>query len=125
MLLSMRNTSWTSFSTSAASALLCGVAFAATPWIKGVTDKGPLDYAIGEDMTFTLTVQGAQELPPGLKLCWTRTGDDGQEQKGTADIASPLVVKTSLNRPGFVRLYAELCEEIGRGSCRERVWTAV
>ena len=114
MLLPMKRTTWTGFSTCAATALFCGVAFAATPWIKGVTDKGPLDYAVGEEMTFTLTVQHAQDLPPGLKLCWTRTGDDGQEQKGTADIASPLVVKTSLNRPGFVRLYAELRKADGK-----------
>ena len=89
------------------SAMLAGVMQAA-PWIHGVTDKDPLGYKVGEEMTFTLRLQDAASLPSGLKLAWERTGDDGQTQRGEADAAAPLAVKTSLGRPGFVRLYAEL-----------------
>ena len=72
-----------------------------------MTDKDPLDYKVGEVMTFTLTVQEASALPPGTKVRWTRTGDDGNKQDGEADANSPIIVKTSLDRPGFVRVYAE------------------
>ena len=78
------------------------------PWIKGVTDKCPLDYRPGETMTFTLTLERAETLPPGLEIVWTRTGDDGKVEKGKspADPSKPLVLKTSLDRPGFVRIFA-------------------
>ena len=78
------------------------------PWLKGVTDKSPLEYKSGETMTFTLTLERAADLPSGLFIEWLRTGDDGKEEKGKvpADPSKPLVVKTSLDRPGFVRLYA-------------------
>jgi len=86
----------------------------AAPYLRGVTDKDPLSYAVGEEMVFTVTAQEAEALPSGLKLHWVRTGDDGRVEKGVSDAASPLVVKTSLNRPGFVRLYAELRGENGK-----------
>ena len=90
-----------------------GLAYA-VPYLKGVTDKDPLSYAVGEDIVFTVTVQETEALPPGLKLRWERTGDDGRVEKGMSDATSPLVVKTSLNRPGFVRFYAEVCGENGK-----------
>ena len=86
----------------------------AAPYLKGVTDKDPLSYSVGEEIVFAVTAQEAGALPPGFKLRWERTGDDGRIEKGESDASSPLVVKTSLNRPGFVRLYAEVCGEDGR-----------
>ena len=110
----MKNTVCRKLLSGAVFALAGGIATAAVPWIKGVTDKGPLDYAVDEEMTFTLNVEGAAAMPSGLRLVWERTGDDGKTQKGESDVAVPLVVKTSLNRPGFVRLYAEVCGADGK-----------
>ena len=109
MLLDMKNPICGKIHLVAGFAFAGGIAMAAAPWMNGVTDKGPLDYAVDEEMTFTLNVEDAASIPPGSKIAWKRTGDDGKTQKGEADASSPLVVKTSLNRPGFVRLYAEVC----------------
>ena len=73
------------------SALACVVAahcmFAAGgPWLKGVTDKSPLEYKSGETMTFTLTLERAADLPSGLFVEWLRTGDDGKEEKGSQSL---------------------------------------
>ena len=91
-----------------ATAAACCLAAAKGPWIKGVTDKCPLDYKVGETMVFTLTLEQAESLPDGLEVEWTRTGDDGKTESGKvpAKAGQPLVVKTSLDRPGFVRIYA-------------------
>ena len=95
-------------------AVVASLAASAGPWLKGETGKDPLSYAVGEDIVFTVTAQEVDALPPGLKLRWERTGDDGRIEKGDSGAASPLVVKTSLSRPGFVRLYVELCGEDGK-----------
>ena len=35
-------------------------------WIKGTTDKNPLSYKTGEEMVFTLELQGVEgEIPEG------------------------------------------------------------
>lgn len=86
--------------------LMAGAAWSA-PWIKGVTDKSPLDYKVGEEIVFTLTLEGGEPLPQDVKVLWARTGDDGQTEKGEWDAKAPLVVKTKLARAGFVRLLAE------------------
>ena len=48
------------------------------------TDKSPLEYALGEKMTFTLRLLEDGEPLPGKKLVWTRTGDDGRKESGEA-----------------------------------------
>ena len=40
----------------AAAAFCAGAAKSDKPWIKGVTDKSPIEYKVGEKMTFTLTL---------------------------------------------------------------------
>ena len=85
------------------------------PWIKGMTDKAPLEYKVGETMVFSLAVQNAEYLPQGLQIVWRRTGDDGKSEEGKAPLSSakPLTVRTSLCRPGFVRIFAEVCDRNG------------
>jgi len=83
-----------------------GLAFAA-PYLKGATDKDPLSYAVGEDIVFTVSLEGAEAFPDGVVAAWHRSGDDGVEEKGTWDGRAPLVVKTKLTRAGFVRLTVE------------------
>jgi hypothetical protein len=60
----------------AAEAFCAGAAKSDKPWIKGVTDKSPIEYKVGEKMTFTLTLEKAEALPKGLDIIWTRTSDD-------------------------------------------------
>ena len=91
-----------------AAAAACSVAAGKGPWIKGTTDKCPLDYKVGETMTFTLTLERADAVPEGAVIEWTRTADDGKTESGKAPakVGEPIQVKTSLDRPGFVRIFA-------------------
>ena len=96
-------------------AVCCQAAKSAKPWIKGVTDKSPIEYKVGETMKFTLTLERAGSLPKGLDIVWTRTGDDGKMETGKvpADESKPLILTTSIDRPGFVRIYAILSTSNG------------
>ena len=93
---------------SCAAAAACCAAAGKGPWIKGTTDKCPLDYKVGETMTFTLTLEQADAVPEGAVVEWTRTADDGKTESGKAPakVGEPIQVKTSLDRPGFVRIFA-------------------
>ncbi|MCR5752091.1 MAG: glycoside hydrolase family 127 protein [Kiritimatiellae bacterium] len=79
----------------------------------GKTDKTPTSYRPGETMTFTLSAKGG-----GSTIRWSRTGDDGRTEGGEAEASGPVVVKTSLDRPGFVRLVAELLDANGKALAR-------
>ncbi|MDD3885591.1 MAG: acetylxylan esterase, partial [Victivallaceae bacterium] len=77
--------------------------------------ENKLDYAPGEPMTFVLEVKnnGQKNTRPYF-ICWKRTGDDGRVAEGKQDIAlGPAVITTSLDRPGFVRIYATIQDEVG------------
>jgi len=82
------------------------------PWIRGITDRNPVSYGIGDEMTFTLTLENGDGK--GREIVWRRTGDDGRVEEGRAPATAPVVVKTSLDRSGFVRVYAELVAPGGR-----------
>ena len=100
---------------------LAFAAFAAGEFDKAVlhgeTDKArATEYKPGETMTFTLSIQGAEAMPTNkLFIAWTRTGDDGLKETGKVPVSltEPLVVKTKLDKPGFVRLYAIVEDEKG------------
>ncbi|MBQ3314727.1 MAG: acetylxylan esterase [Kiritimatiellae bacterium] len=86
-------------------------------WIRGVTDKDPITYKSGEEMTFTLTVEKLSgELKSGeFSLDWKRTGDDGVVETGkVANAGAPFVYKTKIAFPGFVRLEAKLVDAKGK-----------
>jgi len=86
-------------------------------FLKGVTDKAKPFYAPGEEMTFTLRLEGIKALPPGeWFVSWERSGDDGKRDSGKvpASLTEPLVIKTSLDKPGFVRVRAMLVD--GKGN---------
>ena len=54
-------------------ALLVHCLACAAPRLKGVTDKDPLSYAVGEDIVFTVSLEGAESFPDGvLATCPTR-----------------------------------------------------
>ena len=84
--------------------------------LRGATDKRAIDYAPGETMTFTLNLENVPKLPEGQWFIrWTRSGDDGKWAGDTvpADPAKPLVIKTSIDKPGFVRVRAEVVDAKG------------
>ena len=62
-------------------------------WLKGTTDKSPISYKPGE----------------------TRSGDDGVTENGREPFTGkPFVYKTSIAKPGFVRLYAMVVNASGK-----------
>ena len=85
--------------------------------LHGETDKPrAIDYKPGETMTFTLSLRGAGRLERGKYFIdWSRTGDDGRKEGGRvpASADEPLVVKTKLDKPGFVRVKAVVVDEKG------------
>ena len=87
-------------------------------WLKGTTDKAPVFYRPGETMVFTIEPQDVKgELGDGeYFLRWERTGDDGVTDKGKEpfDGKTPFTYKTSIAKPGFVRLYAEVVDAKGK-----------
>ena len=87
----------------------------------GTTDRSPIEYAVGEPMTFTIKADiGAQKPTIDYFLVWTRTGDDGKTDKGKVKLTDgPVTVKTSIDRPGFVRVRATLVDQNGRNVRRQ------
>ena len=86
-------------------------------FLKGVTDKEKPFYAPGETMTFTLRLEGIKAFPPGeWFVAWDRSGDDGKRDGGKvpASLTEPLVIKTSIDKPGFVRVRAQLVDAKGK-----------
>ena len=85
-------------------------------WIKGTTDKDPITYKPGEKMVFTLSAQGLDgNLPAGeYFLQWTRSGDDGIREDGKEPLtAKPFVYETKIDKPGFVRIQANVVDKGG------------
>ena len=86
--------------------------------LHGETDKArAIDYAPGETMMFTLTLQRAKPFPDGAYFIkWKRSGDDGvvEEGKVPASTAKPFVYRTKTDKPGFVRLTAFVVDKDGK-----------
>ena len=104
----------------AASAAFGGVLDSA--WIQGKTDKCPLSYKPGEKMVFTLTPQGLDgAVPEGeFFLQWTRSGDDGIRESGKVPLdGKPFVYETKIDKPGFVRLQADVVDKDGKQFIRK------
>ena len=89
----------------------------------GKTEKA--FYAPGEQMQFTINVDfGKQTLPSkSYFIRWTRTGDDGKKTSGREQVVpgKPIVITTSLDKPGFVRIQAYLVDNKGR-NVQKRNW---
>ena len=107
-------------------ALCAGLA--ATAWadapaeafLIGRVDKdNPVSYKIGEPIEFRFEIRNANAkfADGSYKLDWFRQGDDGKpREKGQIplDGKTPLVVRTSLDRPGFVFVKAMVLDEKGK-----------
>ena len=78
----------------------------------GTTDKNPLEYALNETITFTVTLvdkDNGNAAVTGRELKWTLSGDDSSlDDSGTATSDTPLVVTTASSLPGFVRLKVQV-----------------
>ena len=86
-------------------------------WLRGTTDKDPLTYRPGEEMVFTIAPQGLDgAVPPGeYFLSWKRSDDYGEVKEGKVPFTGePFVYRTSLGKPGFVRLEAYVVDKAGR-----------
>ena len=86
-------------------------------WLKGTTDKSPVSYKPGETMVFTIEPQGVRgEVPAGeYSLSWERSGDDGVSEKGKEPFTGkPFVYRTSIAKPGFVRLLVMVVDASGK-----------
>ena len=67
----------------------------------------------GEEMVFSLRLKRAKgEIPPDMYFVdWERKGDDGVEEKGRAPLPTddePLVIRAKSDKPGFVRIVANV-----------------
>jgi cephalosporin-C deacetylase-like acetyl esterase len=85
-------------------------------WLKGTTDKDPLTYAPGEEIVFTVTPMNLDgDVPEGeYTLEWTFTDDFGRHESDRIPFTGePFVYRTSLDKPGFVRLQAFVCDAQG------------
>jgi cephalosporin-C deacetylase len=96
---------------------LCGVSPLLAGPLRFVVTSDKLDaiYAVGEPITLTAHLVQDGKPVVGRPLTWVCKGDDGQETKGEAVSADePLAVKSSLNKPGFVRLTVTLLGDDGK-----------
>ena len=86
-------------------------------WIKGLTDKDPITYKPGEKMVFTLSFEGVEgAIAEGeYFLDWKRSGDDGLVETGKLAVTgAPFTYETKIDKPGFVRLQANVVDKNGK-----------
>ena len=89
--------------------------------LHGDTDKErAIDYRPGEPITFTLRMQGVESVPEGRYFIeWNRTGDDGVTETGKVPATlDPLVIRTKMDKPGFVRVLAYVVD--GKGNAYKK-----
>lgn len=92
------------------------------PQITCVTNKNALAYQPGGEMIFTFRLDTGRLKAGKYFLAFTRNGDDLKKFSGKAPADKPLVVRTSLDRPGFVKVDVFLVDEKGRRvSFRENI----
>lgn len=109
-----------------AAAAFCTVALAdanpfATAKLTFTSDKDGF-YAVGEEMKFTIKLDGvAGPVPAGYAVKWFRRGDDKGDKDDTCvdrgvfplPLPEPCVWKTTIDRPGFVHLGVYLVDAKG------------
>lgn len=105
-----------------AAALVSGTLFAGEKVdsgcrVLGKTDRNPVSYKVGEEITFTLTPI-VKNLPAGkyfVKYTLDADCNGAAKQEGKVDAAKGnIVLKTTMNKPGFVRVVAKMVDEKGK-----------
>ncbi len=73
-------------------------------YFTGDADKNPLEYRCGETIVFRITPTEDGKPLAEAEIRWERVGDDGKKETGQAhfDGKEPLILRTSIDRPGFV-----------------------
>lgn len=77
-------------------------------YLKCTTDKSPISYKCGEKIVFKVEAK-SNCLPVNYEyIKWSVRGDDGKFITNTHKFnnGEPLIIETTLDRPGYVRLYA-------------------
>lgn len=86
--------------------------------LHGDTEKArATEYAPGETIRFTLSLQNVKALPATPHfLLWRLAADDGQNSSGKSPLHldKPYTYEMTLNQPGFVRLYAVVVDQNGK-----------
>lgn len=84
-------------------------------YLFGTTDKPPLSYKVNEEIVFTVRAKSNQAFIECRNIRWYIDTDDGQHLSGAGDIFpnKPLIVKTSLSKPGFARLTVRAFDKFG------------
>lgn len=79
------------------------------------TDRDPVTYAAGDKMVFTINTGIDGQKPTGeYYITWTRTGDDKKVEKGKELLSDKnIMITTSIDQPGFIRLQAAVVNKIG------------
>ncbi len=99
----------------ATAALVCHADFDPTNvYIVGKTNKSALSYKPGEEMVYTFKAELGNQKADGLFLRWERKGDDGQKASGKVPANQEAVVKTKLDKPGFVSVNVYLVDQKGK-----------
>lgn len=83
------------------------------PQLFGTTSKSPLEYAVGEEIVFDVRAIHFTNALEGACLEWERAGDDGCTVTGRC-AGTSAKIRTSLDRPGFVRILAWLRDATGK-----------
>ncbi len=96
--------------------LSSAVSFAANGTFTGKTNKNPLEYHPGEKMVFEIQYLEDGVPVDGKNISWKRTGDDGKVEEGAAVSSAnePLLIETSIDMPGFVRIQVFPMDEEGK-----------
>ena len=98
-----------------AAAFACRADFdPANVFITGKTNKSALSYKPGEEMIYSFKAELGGQKAEGIFLRWTRKGDDGQIARGKVPADQEAVVKTKLDKPGFVSVDVYLVDDKGK-----------
>ncbi len=81
----------------------------------GTTDKNPLEYEVGEEITFNISLKADGETISAPMFVYEIQHDNkGTVEKGHLDASSgSAVIKTTLETPGFVKLYVAVTSASG------------
>ncbi len=84
-------------------------------YILGNTNKGALDYELGEEMVFTISLycNGEKVSAPGFFYTIEKDHTDEIIRETVYSDSDTVKIRTSLEKPGFVKIYAAAISENG------------
>ena len=93
-------------------------------WVFGRTNGDKCFYERGEEMVFTLELRDVKGVLPwdAYFFDWKRTANDGRTECGRALASKPLVIRTHLDQPGFVKVEANVVDRDGKPVPKKHLW---